>query len=382
MPTTLFSANKKLQEALDLRISKDALRSLKQSDHLIDFCSNDYLGFARNIELKKSIDNFCQNDHRINGSTGSRLLAGNSKLAEDVEQYIAKFHQAEAGLLYNSGYDANVGLFSALGKKGDTIIYDEYIHASVHDGIRLCKAENYFFKHNDLLHLEERLLSAKGIVYVAVESIYSMDGDSCPLREVADLCEKYGANLIVDEAHATGIFGRNGEGFVVQENLSDRVFARIHTFGKALGCHGAIVLGNNILRNYLINFSRSFIYTTALPTHALSSIFMSYQFLENKGNDILFLKDLIDFFKQNVNEISQFFIESKSPIQSLILSGNSNVKKLAQTIQKTGFDVRPILNPTVPRGKERLRICIHSFNTKEEILKLAEILVSEMKFKA
>jgi len=152
---------------------------------------------------------------------------------------------------------------------GDTIIYDELVHASIHDGIRLSKVQSFPFRHNDLNHLEERLKITSGVIYIAVESVYSMDGDFSPLIEIAELCEKHSANLIVDEAHATGFFGSQGVGRIVELGLQEKVFARMHTFGKAMGCHGSIVLGSEILREYLVNFARAFIYTTALTFHSL-----------------------------------------------------------------------------------------------------------------
>ncbi|HRG37168.1 MAG TPA: pyridoxal phosphate-dependent aminotransferase family protein, partial [Bacteroidia bacterium] len=246
-----FAADSSLQQALQKRIELDALRSLRTSNQLIDFCSNDYLGFSRNNTLQQAIENEWEAlPVHYNGATGSRLISGNTAYAENLEKTIAAFHEAEAGLIYNSGYDANVGLFSALGQNDTTatFIYDELIHASVHDGIKLSRSTAYLFKHNDLYHLEERLKIAKGNIYVAVESIYSMDGDHAPLTEMVALCEKYNASLIVDEAHATGITANNGKGLVQLYGLEKRVFIRIHTFGKAMGCHGAIVVGSELLR--------------------------------------------------------------------------------------------------------------------------------------
>ncbi|MGB3949351.1 MAG: pyridoxal phosphate-dependent aminotransferase family protein [Bacteroidia bacterium] len=368
----IFSANQFLSDALRKREEANALRKLTTNNHLIDFCSNDYLGFAQNNELLRLTDyevsNLKSQISNLTGSTGSRLLAGNSAYAENLEAKIALFHNAEAGLIYNSGYDANVGLFSALGQKDTTIIYDELIHASVHDGIRMSSASAFMFKHNDLIHLEERLNVAKGITYVAVESIYSMDGDTAPLKEIAMLCEKYNANLIVDEAHATGITANNGAGKVQELAIENQMFARVHTFGKALGCHGAVVLGSHLLRNYLINYSRAFIYTTALPLKSLVAIHQAYELLKASESLINTLHSNITHFKNNLSKtVQNKLIASDSAIQCIVVEGNSQIKELAQKIRNDGFDVRPILSPTVAKGKERLRICIHSFNTFEQI---------------
>lgn len=364
-----FSADKFLLLALNKRKENSAFRVLRDNKDLIDFCSNDYLGFADSAELSGNIEKqYNLLSSKTSGSGGSRLLAGNTAFAEKLESRIASFHNAEAGLLYNSGYDANVGLFSSLGQKDASIIYDELIHASVHDGIKMSSAAAFMFRHNDLFHLEERLKIAEGAVYVAVESIYSMDGDQASLKEILKLCKKYNANLIVDEAHATGITGPSGMGLVQSLGIEKDVFARVHTFGKALGCHGAIVTGSNLLRDYLINFSRSFIYTTALPMHSLIAIDQAYSLLANSDNLIKKLYEVIDYFKIKIAENSNVsLIPSDSPIQCIVLSGNEKVKQLAELLQKDGFDVRPILSPTVQKGKERLRICLHSFNGNDQI---------------
>lgn len=370
----IFTADSFLQQALQKRIELHALRSLQVNTLPVDFCSNDYLGFSRSASLQHAIEKeWNALAVHANGSTGSRLLAGNTAYAENLEKQIAGFHNTEAGLIYNSGYDANVGLFAALGQNDNdtTFLYDELIHASVHDGIKLARSTAYLFKHNDLVHLEERLKIAKGVVYVAVESIYSMDGDRAPLVEMATLCEKYKANLIVDEAHATGITSNAGKGLVQLYQLEKKVFARVHTFGKAMGCHGAIVVGSDLLRRYLINFSRSFIYTTALPVQSLIAIHQAYEQLQKDDTSVQQLNANIDLFKTEMATLPKVqLIASDSPIQSIIISGNEEVKACAQVLRESGLDVRPILSPTVPKGKERLRICLHAFNTEEEMRKL------------
>jgi 8-amino-7-oxononanoate synthase len=368
----MFAADSYLQHSLQKRTEQDTLRKLRPEEQLVDFCSNDYLGFSRSEALHHAIEKeWSELPLPRNGSTGSRLLAGNTSYAENLEKYIAGFHAAEAGLIYNSGYDANVGLFSALGQKESTFIYDELIHASVHDGIKLSRSTAYPFRHNDLGHLEERLQISKGNIYIAVESVYSMDGDSAPLTSMVELCNRYKADLIVDEAHATGITANQGKGLVQAAHLEKEVFARVYTFGKAMGCHGAIVVGSELLRKFLINFSRSFIYTTALPVHSLISIHQSYELLQKKTFSSEQLYKNIQLFKKEIAaDTSIQLIASESPIQSIIISGNEEVKKCSDMLRKKGLDVRPILSPTVPKEKERLRICIHAFNTVKEMNQL------------
>lgn len=362
-----------ISESLKKRELNHSLRHLKPQSTKVDFCSNDYLGFARSEDLRqKLLSNLNENPEFRLGSGGSRLIAGNDHFTERLEEDIADFHQAEAALIYNSGYDANVGLFSCLAQRGDTIISDEYIHASIIDGIRLSHAQRFVFRHNDMDSLEQKLKLAKGRIFIAVESLYSMDGDEAPLKQIASLALKYHAAIIVDEAHACGIFGTNGRGLVEELGLCDIVFARVITFGKALGTHGAAVLGSRDLRSYLINFSRSFIYTTAQGFVNHLSVKLAYDFLKEKDHQ-LEIKHRIELFKTSIKPDIKL-LSSRSPIQIVIIPGSQKVKETEQIIQEAGYDVKAILSPTIPEGSERLRICLHNHNTSEEILELCKLL--------
>lgn len=364
-----------LESKLKERTTNGLLRKLTNTSLPFDFSSNDYLGFAKSSTLKTLIKTQLEAiTNSINGSGGSRLLSGNHPYTEQTEQFIADFHQAQSGLIFNSGYDANVGLLSSIPQRGDTTITDELIHASLIDGARLSYAERFRFKHNDLVDLEQKLKNAKGIKYVVVESVYSMDGDTAPLTEISKLCDEYGANLIVDEAHATGIFGEKGKGLVVQLNLQSKVFARIVTFGKAIGTHGAVILGSENLRNYLINFARSFIYTTAAPIHSIVAVNCAYQML-NAGNFEQQISEKIELYNSLIKAIDLPIISSNSAIQTILFYNNDDARHAAQQLQNKGFDVKAILSPTVAIGKERLRICLHTYNTDQEI----EDLVNELK---
>jgi len=366
MQADLYDIHDKLNQKLDERKAVLLHRVLQVNDGLADFCSNDYLSFARSENIKERVKKYASEHHHFSGSTGSRRISGNTTFAEELEKELASFHNAEAGLLYNSGYDANVGLFSSIAQKGDTIICDELIHASIIDGCRLSNANRYKFAHNDLEDLEAKLKQAKGTTFIAVESVYSMDGDMAPLKEIVALSKKYNAHLIVDEAHATGVFGKNGRGLVNEAELEEEVFARVHTFGKAIGCHGAVVLGSEVLRDYLINFSRSFIFTTAMPFHSLITIKSAYDELLIMDNS--YLHSLISHFKKGlVLSEDVYLIESRSAVQCLVVPGNERVREIAHQLQLKGFDVRAILSPSVPAGKERLRICLHMHNTIEQV---------------
>lgn len=364
------NAEQFLKQKLNERKVKNKLRELTYSELPFDFCSNDYLGFARSKVLKQLIEEETSRLSNVkNGATGSRLLSGNNPYTEETEQLIANFHASAAALLFNSGYDANVGLLSSIPQRGDTIITDELIHASLIDGARLSYAERFRFKHNDINNLEQKLKNAKGICYVVIESIYSMDGDMAPLAEICELCTTYKANLIVDEAHAIGVFGDQGKGLVNELKLEDKVFARIVTYGKALGIHGAAILGSKLLRNYLINFARSFIYTTAAPIHHAIAIRCAYQLLQ-QNNDQQQLAEKIAYYTQLITATSLPRINSNSCIQTILFNNDLAAKKAAIYLQSKGFDVRAILSPTVPEGQERLRICLHLYTTEEEILNL------------
>lgn len=367
------NADEFIDHRLQERREAGNLRALRTETGMIDFCSNDYLGFARSRELARltGIEMQQLSDH-LNGSTGSRLISGNTAYTEQLEAEIAAFHQSSAGLLFNSGYDANIGLFSSLPQRGDTVITDELIHASVIDGCRLSNANRYTFKHNDPEALEQKLRNAKGNCYVAIESIYSMDGDIPPILEILKLTEQYGANLIVDEAHAVGLYKR---GLITELGLQDRIFARVVTFGKALGCHGAIVLGGANLREYLVNFARSFIYTTAAPVHQLAAIRSAYQMLANADGQTRQLKVNIDLFRSSLSDQARtFLVNSESAIQCLIVSGNGRARALANHLQSNNLDVRAILSPTVAAGLERIRVCVHSYNSENDITLLTQVI--------
>ncbi len=366
----------KLAQKLEQRQNNNSLRELTTSKDLVDFSSNDYLGLSKNDFVFKAAHQLIHSIQNKNGSTGSRLITGNNDLHESVEKFLADFFNAKSGLLFNSGYDANIGVFSSIPQRGDIILYDELIHASIRDGIGLSNAKAYKFKHNNISHLKTLIEKniGTGDIYIATETVFSMDGDTPDLEEFVQLSEKYNAYLILDEAHAVGVFGKQGRGLVSEKKLEDKIFLRIHTFGKAMGCHGAVVLGSEELRAYLINFARSFIYTTAIPMHSVAVIKSAFEFLQKNENSIQELHQNINYFKSHINSNKINFIDSDSAIHCCIISGNDVVKQVAKTMQNSGLDVRPILSPTVPEGQERLRICLHNYNTKKEIDQFFDIL--------
>ena len=362
-----------LESSLIEQSSKGALRTLQSKENLIDFSSNDYLGFARNKALTNCIHDKVRSLNLTNGSTGSRLLTGNSFYAQEIEKKLATRFKAKSSLLFNSGYTANLSVLSTIPKKGDTIIYDELSHSSIKDGVRLSLAKRLKFKHNDLEDLEKKIKIASGQIFIVAESLYSMDGDFCPLEDLVVLAKKYGAEIILDEAHSTGVLEKKGGGLASLLNLENDISIRIHTFGKAMGIHGATVSGSKILIDYLINFARPFIYTTALPPHSIASIDCAFEFFDKYIDLQQQLENNITVFSSRTKN-STFISKNTSCIQVVLIPGNQQVKEASKILQENGIDVRPIISPTVPEGNERLRICLHAFNTEKEIIKLTDIL--------
>ncbi len=365
------------------------LRKLAETGKNVDFFSNDYLGFSKMPELAEStkalLHDLKEND---NGATGSRLLSGNHALYGLLENELTTFHNCEAALVFNSGYDANLGFFSSVPQRGDIVLFDEFVHASIRDGIRMGNAKSYKFIHNDIDSLIEVLKRARKSafheteVYVVTESVFSMDGDSPDISALVKCCEANNCRLVVDEAHAVGVFGDAGEGLVQQSRSQAKVFARIITFGKALGSHGAAVLGSKELIDYLVNFARSFIYTTGLPPHTVATVLAAYRLLcgDLGAGFRKRLQERIAFFGKERDRLGLqgIFVTSTSAIQSAIIPGTIAVKQVAGAMGDAGIDVMPILAPTVPQGWERLRFCLHAYNSETEIAK-ALLLLSEFK---
>jgi 8-amino-7-oxononanoate synthase len=370
---------------LEQREQNNSLRKLALPNNLIDFASNDYIGFSKSEAIFKETHSYLMDNKIVhNGATGSRLLSGNHSVYPETENFIAKFHQVESALLFNSGYDANVGFFGSVPQRNDVILFDELAHASIRDGIQLSNAKSYKFQHNDFEDLEKLILKLStnnqqpSTIFIVTESVFSMDGDTPNLEELIQISNKYKCFLVVDEAHALGVFGDRGEGMVQMLGLQDEVFARIMTFGKGLGCHGAAILGGQKLVDYLVNFAKSFIYTTGLSPHSVATILIAYQHLETEKIALQNLRENVIHFNQEKKQLglNTLFVRSKSAIQSAIIPGNLKVRNVANQLQEKGFDVKAILSPTVPEGQERLRFCLHSYNSKAEISEVLNLLAA------
>ncbi|XP_037035775.1 8-amino-7-oxononanoate synthase-like [Bradysia coprophila] len=369
-----------LNDSLCVREKDSRLRRLVIDDpDTIDFSSNDFLGLSRSAKMRNDYLNELNSMPQILGSTGSRILTANSKYVEDLEQYLATFYQAPSALIFNSGFDANYSLFSTIPQQGDIILYDECIHASVHDGMQHSRAGHLIpFAHSNISDLKRHIDMLKNTqqnIFVSVETVYSMDGDVAPLTEIVTLLRSYWPNgenghLIVDEAHGTGVFGDHGRGVVQQLNLQDKIFARLHTFSKALASNGAVILGSETLRLYLINYARPFMFSTYMPFSGLALVKTAYKQLESEETVKAqkHLNDLIRHFRETISLPSVGkLIPSTSAIQGIILSGAAAIKTFEEYLNGRGFRVKAVGFPIVPKGEERIRICFHAHNTVADI---------------
>jgi 8-amino-7-oxononanoate synthase len=400
----------RMRESLRQRRAKGTLRRLpaateasrrdsndKRSEP-VDFSSNDYLGLARNAAQKRRVEALWQEaskgQHTATlGATGSRLLSGDAAIFHELETYLATVHQRPAALLCNSGYDANLALVSSL--PCDVIFYDEFAHNSLHMAMRLWQESNQKgrrqwrpFRHNSVAALGKLLESSEkdASVVVVVESVYSMDGDCAPLADVLNLADRYGARVVVDEAHGLGVSGATGLLSTLGLHQHPALLSAVYTFGKAAGCHGAVITGSQTLKSYLVNYGYPLIYSTAMPLHSLCTIQAAYESMIHPRGDALrsHLTHLIRVFhrlmQSEVLENRQAdlgLISSSTPIQALLVPGNQRCSALCQAIWKESrqrIRLFPIKSPTVPAGKERVRIVLHAHNTEDQVRELVSLI--------
>ncbi|HYA63428.1 MAG TPA: 8-amino-7-oxononanoate synthase [Candidatus Sulfotelmatobacter sp.] len=359
-----------------------ALEQLHQRRNLLEiqgtnFCSNDYLGLAEHPALREAVVRAVQNAARI-GGTGSRLLSGQTEGWRTLEEEFASFAGTESALFFSSGYAANVGLLAALVGPDDVVYSDVLNHASLIDGMRLSGARKVIYPHLDLGALEESLRQDVGAPWrriIATESVFSMDGDIAPLKEMAALAEKYGATMIVDEAHATGVHGPEGRGLVAGAQILPQVLATIHTCGKALGSAGAFVCGPAVLKEHLINHARTFIFSTALPPYFSEQIRTALELargMETERECLLSrAKGLVGALRDGGFDTG----ESASQIVPVVVGKNEETVKAAEYLQAEGFAIRAIRPPTVSAGRARLRLSLTTKITEEELRRLVTCLV-------
>jgi 8-amino-7-oxononanoate synthase len=331
------------------------------------FSSNNYLGLANHPELKKaSMDAASRYG---TGSGGSRLISGNMEVHLTLEKELALFKGTERALLFNSGYHANIGAISALVGEGDVILSDELNHASIVDGCRLSKGEVRIYKHADMNSLKEMLRRSSRFRkrLIVTDSVFSMDGDIAPLPDIVDLAEKYSALVMVDEAHGTGILGKNGKGAIEHFGLDGRVDIQMGTLGKALGSFGAYIAGSEDLIHYLVNKARSLLYTTALPPSVCGSALAALKILGEKPELVNQVKNNANYFRKGMRDLGFSIPESETPILPLVLGDPSTTMNMAQGLFDKGIYVQGIRPPTVPDRTSRLRITLMATHTKEQL---------------
>jgi 8-amino-7-oxononanoate synthase len=334
---------------------------------VINFSSNNYLGIANHPALaeaaKAAIDRYgC-------GSGASRLISGNMTLHEELEQRLAKFKGTEAALVFNSGFQANTGILSTLAGESDVILSDALNHASIIDGCRLSRAKIVVYAHCDLNQLESALRQAASARrrLIVTETVFSMDGDQAPLSEIVGLAEKYDAMVMVDEAHATGMFGNHGAGAVQKLGLGERVLVQMGTLGKALGGFGAYVAGSRALRELLINRCRSFIYTTSLPPAIMAMAMAAIDLVEREPERREALWNNCRLLITGLKKIGFSLAEVQSPILPLIIGDASDCMRLSEQLLARGVFAQGIRPPTVAPGTSRLRITVMATHTREQI---------------
>jgi len=343
----------------------------------IDFCSNDYLGLAEHPALKEAVTQAVQKSSRV-GGTASRLLSGQTEQWRTLEQEFAKFAGMEAALFFGSGYAANMGLLSALVGTDDVVYSDVLNHASLIDGMRLSGARKVIYPHLDLNALESCLRQDAGAPWrriIVTESVFSMNGDIAPLKEMAALAERFGAAMIVDEAHATGVQGKCGWGLAAEAGILPQVLATVHTCGKALASAGAFVCGPAVMKDHLINHARTFIFSTALPPYFAEQIRAALRLTIGMGAERQTLMHRAKGFDGRLREMGFDTGGSASQIVPVIIGSNEDTLHAAEQLQREGFAVRAIRPPTVPLGKARLRLSLTTKIAGEDLSRLVECLV-------
>jgi 8-amino-7-oxononanoate synthase len=350
----------------------------RQQTRLVDFSSNDYLGLSRHPRLVRAARQALKK-HGV-GAGASRLLSGNYQLHHELEKAVAVFKRKESALVFNTGYQANLGIIQAFAEKEDVIFSDAFCHASQIDGVILSRAAKFPFRHNDIEHLTELLKKERhkfDRALILTESVFSMDGDLAPLRELTDLKERYNCLLMVDEAHATGVFGNEGRGRVDALNLNDRIDLVMGTFSKALGGFGAYLACSRNVTDYLINRARSFIYSTALPPAIIAANLAALDVLKEEPWRGPKLLARAEKFRQAVSKAG-WSVKGESQIVPVMVGESKNALALAKELRSKGFYVLPIRPPSVPEGTARFRFSL-CYNHAQKDLNALAVALKELK---
>ncbi len=329
----------------------------------INLSSNDYLGLGGDVELqKKFLSMLSEGDNFVMSNPSSRLVTGNGEDYEALENALAKLYPDKKILVLGSGYLANTGTLPALTSKCDLVLADKLVHASIIDGIRLCECDRARFRHNDMEHLETLLRRRNGgTTWVVTESVFSMDGDFAPLKKLVELKKKYDFRLYVDEAHAFGVYGRDGAGYAAEQGVEGDIDVLVGTFGKALASYGAFVAASPTVREFLINRMRTLIFSTALPPVSLKWSRLMVDFLPQ-----------LNARREHLRRLSGL-LGGQSHIVPLMAGSNAAALKMATEMRETGFWATPIRHPTVPRGAARIRISLSAAITESDIKRFIEL---------
>ncbi len=366
-----------VRERLAALREADRFRTLKTPQG-VDLSSNDYLGLSKHPAVIKGMLRAVEKYGA--GSGGSRLLSGNLPLHEEVEGTLARFKGREAALLFNSGYQGNVGILSALAGPGDQVFSDKLNHASIVDGVRLSKARVFAYRHCDMNDLEgdlkrhpPRSRSAKRLI--VTDTVFSMDGDIAPLKDLVFLAERYGAMLMVDEAHAAGVFGPNGAGISEMLGVSGDVALALGTCGKAMGVFGAYVACGREMRDYLVNHARSFIFSTSLPPAVLGGILAAVEVIKGEPERRERLLERAAEVREELRAAGIDTLKSESQIVPVILGSQSRALAFSKKLAEENLDVRAVRPPTVPKGTSRLRLSLNVSVSEEDLRRAVETIV-------
>jgi 8-amino-7-oxononanoate synthase len=355
---------RRIVRELDGLLDEAQFRALEMRDWptAVNLCSNDYLGLSDDPRLKQAVLEAVAGTEAV-ASTGSRLLSGNSREWEDIESEFADFAGTEGALYFGSGYAANIGLLSCLLKPGDTVFSDALNHASLIDGIRLSGAKKIIYPHRDLEFLGHALhdhANSSSPCVIVTESVFSMEGDIAPIAALLELARRYGAGLVIDEAHATGVRGPRGRGIAAELGLEREMLAIVHTCGKALASVGAFVCGGSALKDYLINRARTFIFSTAMPPYLAGQIHAALALARAAESERAHLQDIAAALREGLAIVGLNSGASTTHIVPLILGSNEIALHVARNLQRSGFTVKAIRPPTVPLGSARLRVSLTS----------------------
>lgn len=368
---------RELAEGLHALEERDQRRSLAQLAG-VNLCSNDYLGLSKHPSLREAIAQALQEAPRV-GGTGSRLLSGHCAEWEELEEEFARFAGTEAALYFGSGYAANLGLLTSLLRKEDVVFSDAQNHASLIDGMRLSGAQKVIYKHVDLNALESTLREHAHIrarKVIVTESVFSMDGERAPIAEMVSLAERYGAGVIVDEAHATGVHGPSGSGLVAAAEAQERVWAVVHTCGKALASAGALVCGSELLKQHLVNHARTLIFSTAQPAYMARQVQTALRLAVRMDAERASLLEGSRQFAEALRDDGWDTANSTTQIVPVLIGNNAEAMRVAEHLQNEGFATRAIRPPTVPEGTARLRLSLTCDISSRELGRLRGALAA------